>query len=353
MIATADQLAQAVGVTRACQVLEVPRSSLYRGRAPLPPASASPPAAATRPMPPSALAPQERAQVRELLNSPRFQDQAPRQVWAQLLDEGRYLCSWRTMYRLLTVEHQVRERRNQLRHPAYAKPELLATAPNQLWSWDITKLRGPTVGVYFYLYVLLDIFSRYVVGWMVAQQESADLARTLIETSCQRQGIPAQQLTLHADRGAPMIAKSVAQLLDDLGVTKTHSRPQVSNDNPYSEAQFKTLKYRPNFPPRFGSLADVRGWAQRFFHWYNQQHYHSGLGLLTPATVHYGQAKEAQAQRQQVLQAAYQAHPERFFRGQPLVQKLPAAVWINKPNHESLTGPDASLNPTSELSQSP
>jgi putative transposase len=304
MIAMADHLAQEVGVTRACQVLEVPRSSLYRARRPMPEIPAPPVAQISRPTPPSALAPEERAQVREVLNSPRFQDLAPRQVWAQLLDEGQYLCSWRTMYRVLAVEHQVRERRHQLRHPAYTKPELLATAPNQLWSWDITKLRGPAVGTYFYLYVVLDVFSRYVVGWMVAQRESADLASVLIETSCQRQGISPQQLTLHADRGAPMIARSVEQLLDDLGVTKTHSRPHVSNDNPYSQAQFKTLKYRPDFPDRFGSLLEVRGWARAFFHWYNQQHYHSGLGLLTPATVHYGPVKETQAQRQQVLLAA-------------------------------------------------
>jgi len=298
MIATADHLAQEVGVTRACQVLAVPRSSLYRARRPMPENPAPPVVESSRPTPPSALAPEERAQVREVLNSPRFQDLAPRQVWAQLLDEGQYRCSWRTMYRVLAVEHQVRERRHPLRHPAYTKPELLATAPNQLWSWDITKLRGPTVGSYFYLYVILDVFSRYVVGWMVAQRESADLAMLLIETSCQCQGISAQQLTLHADRGAAMIAKSMEQLLDDLGVTKTHSRPHVSNDNPYSEAHFKTLKYRPDYPDRFGSLVEVQGWAQAFFHWYNQQHYHSGLGLLTPATVHDGQAQETQAQRQ-------------------------------------------------------
>jgi putative transposase len=353
MIQQAEHLAQEVGVSRSCQVLEVPRSSLYRARVPLPPAPVSPPVAHHRPPPPSALTPQERTQVREILNSPRFQDQAPRQVWAQLLDEGHYLCSWRTMYRLLAVEHQVRERRHQLRHPTHTKPELLATAPNQLWSWDITKLRGPTVGTYFYLYVVLDVFSRYVVGWMVAQQESADLAMMLIETTCQRQGIQPAQLTLHADRGGPMTAKSMVQLLDDLGVTKTHSRPHVSNDNPYSEAQFKTLKYRPDFPDRFGALADVRTWAHAFFHWYNQQHFHSGLELLTPATVHYRQDQRVQAKRQQVLQTAYATHPERFVRGRPTVQKLPTAVWINKPNQTDLPALDTSLNDTPELSQSP
>jgi len=199
------------------------------------------------------------------------------------------------MYRVLAVEHQVRERRHPLRHPASTKPELLATAPNQVWSWDISKLRGSTVGSYFYLYVILDVFSRYVVGWMVAQRESTDLARVLIETSCQCQGISAQQLTLHNDQGAAMIAKAMEQLLDDLGITKSHSRAHVCNDNRYSEAHFKTLKYRADYPDRFGSLVEVRGWAQAFFHWYNQQHYHSGLALLTPATVHYGQARETQA----------------------------------------------------------
>ena len=352
MIVLAEQLAQEVGVTRSCQALAVPRSSLYRARVPVAETTGAPAEAPARPTPAAALDPVERAQVVELLNSPRFQDLAPRQVWAVMLDEGCYLCSWRTMYRLLAVEHQVRERRHQRRHPAYTKPELLATAANQLWSWDISKLRGPSIGIYFYLYVILDVFSRYVVGWMIAQRESADLAQTLIETSCQRQGILPEQLTLHADRGAPMIAKSVAQLLDDLGVIKTHSRPQVSNDNPYSEAHFKTLKYRPDFPDRFGTIIEARRWAGDFFHWYNHQHYHTGLGLLTPATVHFGQAQEIQTQRQQVLQDAYDAHPERFVRGRPTAPQLPAAVWINRPKEESASS-NASLNTLIELSQSP
>ena len=228
MITLAEQLAQQVGVTRSCQALVVPRSSLYRARIPMAEAGGVSAALPPRPTPATALDPVERAQVLALLNSPRFQDQAPRQIWAAMLDEGCYRCSWRTMYRLLAGEHQVRERRDQLRHPAYTKPELLATAANQLWSWDISKLRGPSIGIYFYLYVILDVFSRFVVGWMIAQRESADLAQTLIETSCRRQGILPEQLTLHADRGGPMIAKSVAQLLDDLGVIKTHSRPQVA-----------------------------------------------------------------------------------------------------------------------------
>jgi putative transposase len=273
----------------------------------------------------------EKERVRQTLNSERFQDSAPRQVYATLLDEGEYLCSWRTMYRILDEYQEVRERRNQLRHPHYAKPELLATAPNQLWSWDITKLKGPAKWTYYYLYTILDVFSRYVPGWLIAECESATLAQQLIAESCTKQGIELGQLTLHADRGSAMISKTVAQLLADLGVTKTHSRPYVSNDNPYSESQFKTMKYRPGFPERFGSIQDARAWARTFFHWYHYQHHHSGLGLLTPATVHYGQAQIVLEQRQKVLQAAYAAHPERFVRGEPKPPSLPTEVWINKP----------------------
>lgn len=348
MIQTAEQLAQTVGVSTACSALQVPRSSLYRTR---PRPRSWSPRPVRRIAPPRALRPEERIQVRDTLNRVRFQDQAPRQVWARLLDEGIYLCGWRTMYRILDTYEEVRERRHQLRHPTYTKPELLATAPNQLWSWDITKLRGPMKWAYYYLYVILDVFSRYVVGWMIAEQESKGLAETLIETSCQRQGISREQLTLHADRGSAMIAQSVAQLLSDLGVTPSHSRPHVPDDNPYSEAHFKTLKYQPDFPERFGSLADARAWARTFFSWYNEEHYHTGLGLLTPAMVHYGQAETHQAQRQQVLQAAYAAHPERFVGGQPKVPPLPPAVWINQPKKEPTTD-DASLNSGFELSQS-
>jgi putative transposase len=225
----------------------------------------------------------------------------------------------------------VRERRNQLRHPAYHKPELLATGPNQVWSWDITKLRGPSKGVYYYLYVLIDIYSRFVVGWLIAEVESAELAEQLIAETCAKQGVQRTQLTLHADNGSPMIAKTVAILLADLGVAKSHSRPHVSNDNPYSEAQIKTLKYRPDYPDRFGSLADARQWTRRFFAWYNEQHHHIGLGLLTPTVVHTGRADTVRQQRQAVLQHAYQTHPERFVRGQPQPTKLPEAVWINPP----------------------
>jgi putative transposase len=273
----------------------------------------------------------EKVTVRQVLNSERFWDSSPRQVYATLLDEGTYLCHWRTMYRILDEHTEVRERRNQLQHPNYTKPELLATGPNQLWSWDITKLRGPAKWTYYYLYVILDVFSRYVVGWMIAERESASLARELIAASCTKQGIQREQLTLHADRGNSMHSKSVALLLADLGVTKTHSRPYVPNDNPYSEAQFKTLKYRPDYPDRFGSIADARCWARYFFQWYNHEHRHTGLGLMTPATVHYGQAQTVYGQRQQVLHAAYAAHPERFVRGLPTPPELPTAVWINRP----------------------
>jgi putative transposase len=265
------------------------------------------------------------------LNSERFVDSAPRQVYATLLDEEIYLCSWRTMYRILNEFEEVRERRNQLTHPNYTKPELLATAPNQLWSWDITKLLGPAKWTYFYLYVILDVFSRYVVGWMIAERETAALAETLIAETCAKQGIERDQLTLHADRGSSMRSKPVALLLSDLGVTKTHTRPYTSNDNPYSEAQFKTLKYRPDFPDRFGSLVDARGWGQDFFDWYNNDHYHTGLNLMTPAMVHYGLAETVRDQRNQVLQAAYVAHPDRFVRGVPTVPDLPREVWINQP----------------------
>lgn len=278
---------------------------------------------------------QERAQVREVLNSETFQDKSPREVYATLLDEGRYLCHWRTMYRVLDEHAEVRERRNQLQHPTYTKPELLATGPNQLWSWDITKLQGPSKYSYYYLYVILDIFSRYVVGWMVAERENAELAEQLIAETCTKQGILRNQLTIHADRGSAMTSKTVALLLSDLGVIKTHSRPHVSNDNPYSEAQFKTLKYRPDYPGRFGSIVDARSWGRAFFDWYNNQHHHTGIALLTPADVHSGQADERLQQRQAILQQAYAAHPERFVQGAPIVPKLPDAVWINPPQGES------------------
>lgn len=323
-----EQLAHRVGIAGACEALGVPRASYYRYQARA--HRSSPPL--ERPRPPLALSETERQQVLAVLHSERFVDQAPHTVYATWLDEGQYLCSVRTMYRILAEADEVRERRNQLQRPAYAKPELLATGPNQVWSWDITKLKGPAKWTYFYLYVILDIFSRYVVGWMLAQREATDLAKRLIADTCEKHAIDPDQLTLHADRGPSMTSKPVAQLLADLGVTKTHSRPSISDDNPYSEAQFKTLKYRPDFPERFGCLEHGRQHCQTFFHWYNTEHYHSGIALLTPETVHYGLADTVLAARAQTLQAAFLAHPERFKDRLPQPQSLPKAVWINPPD---------------------
>jgi putative transposase len=326
-------LAPTVGVVDACEFLGVARASFYRERPPLgPPASPAPePVLSELSAPARSLSRDERAGVLAVLHDQRFQDRSPAAVQATLLDEGQYLCSARTMYRLLEQQGESRERRDQLVHPAYQKPELLATAPNQLWSWDITKLLGPAKWTYFYLYVILDVFSRYVVGWMVAPRESAELAKHLIEETIRKQEISAGQLTIHADRGRVMTSKPVAFLMADLGVTKTHSRPYVSDDNPYSESQFRTMKYRPEFPDRFGCIQDARAFCQQFFQWYNEEHRHSGLGLLTPAVVHSGQAPAVLAARQVVLDAAYQAHPDRFVRRPPKTLPLPSEVWINKP----------------------
>ena len=327
-MATTETLALTLGLTAACAVLQVPRSTLARARIPRP-------APLPRPLPnPAArraLSDAERDAVHATLNSERFQDCAPREVYAELLERDIYLCSVATMYRILRENQEVRERRDQLRHPAYTKPELLATAPNQVWTWDITKLLGPTKWTYYYLYVVLDLFSRKVVGWLLATQESADLAEQLVAETCARQGILPQQLTLHADRGSAMISKTLALLLTDLGVSPSHSRPHVANDNPYSEAQFKTLKYHPTFPKFFGSVEDARAWARTFFHWYNDEHHHQSLGFLTPTAVHAGLANQIQLRRQAVLQVAYAAHPERFVNGLPLPPALPTVAWINPP----------------------
>ena len=323
-----EQLAPASGTAPTCAALGVARATLYRHRRR---ASAAPAPAPVERSSPRALDVEERQAVLATLHSERFVDQSPAAVYARLLDEGRYLCSERTMYRLLEDAGEVRERRDQLRHPVYAKPELLASRPNEVWSWDITKLLGPAKWTYFYLYVLLDIYSRYVVGWMVAHRESAQLAKKLIAESVRKQAIERGQLTVHADRGSSMTSKPVALLLADLGVTKTHSRPSISNDNPFSEAQFKTLKYRPEFPDRFGSIEDSRAFCVGFFDWYNNRHYHSGLALLTPATVHYGEAAAVIERRGEVLAAAYAAHPERFVRRAPRPAEPPTAVWINPP----------------------
>lgn len=318
-----DEAAATLHTAPACDALGLPRASLYRRRQPAR-------VVRPRPTPPRALDLVERQTVLTLLHT-RFVDQAPAQVHATLLDEGTYHCSPRTMYRLLDAAHEIKERRDQVRRPHYAAPELLATRPNEVWSWDITRLLGPAKWTYFYLYVALDIFSRYVVGWMVAPRESAALAERFIAETCAKHGIAPGQLTLHADRGGPMRCKPVALLLADLGVTKTHGRPHVSNDNPFSEAVFKTVKYCPLFPDRFGSIEDGRAFGQVFFPWYNHEHHHSGLGFLTPAVVHFGHAAAIRDQRQQVLAAAYAAHPERFVHGQPQPAALPTAAWINPP----------------------
>ena len=326
-MAAVSKLSADVGTRAACHALRVPRASYYRKRR----AASFPPMPRLRPSPARALRPAEREAILAHLHGERFQDRSPAAIYATLLDEGQYHCSIRTMYRVLETNGQSRERRDQLTHPPYQKPELLATAPNQLWSWDITKLLGPAKWTYFYLYVILDVFSRYVTGWMVAPRESAELAKRLIEESCAKQNIRPGQLTLHADRGTSMRSKSVAFLLADLGVTKTHSRPHVSNDNPYSESQFRTLKYRPEFPNRFGCIQDSRAFSQGFFRWYNEEHRHSGLGLLSPAMVHYHQTARILEQRQTVLDAAYRVHPERFVRQAPKPTAVPTEVWINKP----------------------
>ena len=325
-MAAAVELAPQVGTAAACRALAVPRASWYRRLQP-----AVPRPSTRRPSPPRALAPVERQAALDTLHSERFVDRAPAQVCATLLEEGTYLCSVRTMYRLLGEATEVRERRAQLRHPRYEAPQLLATGPNQLWSWDITKLLGPSKWVYYYLYVLLDVFSRFVVGWLLAERESAELARRLLAESAARQGIEPGQLTVHSDRGGPMKSQPVAGLLATLGITKTHSRPHVSNDNPFSEAHFKTVKYHPHFPSHFGSLEDALAFCRHFFPWYNHEHRHSALAWLTPASVHAGQGAELLRRRHQVLTAAYQAHPERFVHGAPRLQDLPQAVWINPP----------------------
>ena len=336
-MAAATTLAQTVGVQQACRALGINRARFYRERcrlAPLPAESAEPLEPVETPLRrahPRALTDTERQAVLETLHSPRFCDVSPAETYATLLDEGSYLASERTMYRILAAAGESRERRSQRIHPPYTKPELLATAPNEVWSWDITKLLGPAKWTYYYLYVILDVYSRYIVGWMVAYREQAVLAERLIAETAAKQQIALGQLTLHADRGTSMTSKPVAFLLADLGITKSHSRPHVSNDNPYSESQFKTMKYRPGFPDRFASMEEARAFCQQFFPWYNGEHRHSGIGLLTPEAVHYGRAEALHAARAQVLATAYATHPERFVHAAPNPPPLPSAAWINPP----------------------
>jgi putative transposase len=324
---TVEELTPIVGTRPACRALGAAPATVYRRRRPPSPRRSRP-----RPAPARALSEQEREAVLAELHSEQFVDSSPAQVWATLLDEGRYLASERTMYRLLEANGELRERRDQLTHPAYARPELLAERPNEVWSWDITKLLGPAKWTYFYLYAILDVFSRYCVGWTVQHRESASVAEALIAQAIAQQQIGRDRLTVHADRGSSMTSKPVAMLLSDLGVTKTHSRPYTSTDNPYSEAQFRTLKYRPGFPEQFDSIEHARGFCREFFGWYNHRHRHSGIGLMTPATVHYGRAEATHAARSAVLDGAYARNPERFVRRAPTPPPVPAAAWINKPD---------------------
>lgn len=326
--AALTELVPLTGTARACALLGKPRASHYREQRPPAPRSRVP-----RRPPGNALSDAERAAVLAVCNSPRFVDKSVAQTWATLLDEGVYLASRSTMHRVLRAAGQSRERRRQATHPPRVKPELLATAPGQIWSWDITKLRGPQRGVYYDLYVVLDIFSRYVVGWTVAAREDAEIAAALLKQAIAVHGAPS---SVHADRGGSMTSKPVAQLLVDLGVARSHSRPHVSNDNPYSEAQFKTLKYAPVFPDRFGSLADARAFCERFISYYNSEHRHSGIALHTPASVHHGIATEIRAQRAVTLNAAYTANPVRFRHRRPQPPKPPTAAWINQPSREGL-----------------
>jgi putative transposase len=323
---TVEELMPVVGTRAACRALGASHATIYRRRRPPEPRSSRPRPASTR-----ALSESERDALLAELRSERFVDRSPAQVWATLLDEGRYLASERTMYRLLEANGELRERRDQLAHPPYAKPELLAEQPNEVWSWDITKLLGPAKWTYFYLYVILDVFSRYAVGWTVQHRESREVAKDLIAQACEQQQIGRGQLTVHADRGSSMTSKPVAFLLSDLGLTKTHSRPYTSTDNPYSEAHFKTLKYRPGFPTRFENIEHARAFCRDFFDYYNHHHRHSGIGLMTPATVHHGRADQIHTARARVLDAAYARTPERFIRRAPTPPPVPTATWINKP----------------------
>jgi putative transposase len=348
VIDTVTDMGSRLGVAPTCAAMGLARASYYRTIRPrYGPHS--------RRTPSRALSRQERQVALTVLHEPRFVDRAPAEVYATLLDEGQYLCSERTMYRILAASQEVRERRNQLRHPSYQKPELLATAPNQVWSWDITKLLGPVKWTYFYLYAILDIFSRYVPGWLLAREENSSLAKRLIEETCQKQGILPGQLIIHSDRGSPMTSKPMALMLSDLGLTKSLSRPHVSNDNPYSEAQFKTLKYRPGFPERFGSVQDARALCRDFFTWYNTEHRHSGIGMMTPEAVHLGRASEIIAARQQTLLAAYGHHPERFVRRPPSPPVLPPAAWINppRPKGTSQDAPGSTISLSDDLEVDP
>jgi transposase InsO family protein len=331
MLAVAE-LASHVGLKSACLAFALNRGFVYRDRNRH---NATTPRRVSRARPPLALSIAEQDLLLAVLDSERFADMAPAVVYATLLDEGCYHGSIRTMYRLLAARGQTGERRRQRVHPLYTKPELLAVRPNEVWSWDITKLKGPAKWTCFHLYVILDIYSRYVVGWLIAHRESAELAEQLIADTVDKENIAPGTLTLHADRGTSMRSKAVAALLIDLDVAKTHSRPHVSDDNPYSEAQFKTLKYRPDFPQRFGSIEDARAHCRRFFQWYNHEHRHGGIGLMAPAAVHNGTAAAMTRKRAITLDAAFAGHPLRFKGVAPKPPALPIAAWINPPKDKS------------------
>ncbi len=331
---TIAELRSQVATTAACRALGWPRATWYRHHRGTPP---PPHPERQQQSQPRALTEAEQRRLLEALHAPEHVDEAPATVYAKLLDQGTYLGSVATMYRLLRRHDEVHERRRQAVHPAAKKPELLATRPNQVWSWDITKLLGPEKWTYYYLYVIIDIYSRYVVGWLLARAERALLAERLLADTIWKQQVEPHTLVIHADRGSSMASKPVAFLLADLGVTKSHSRPHVSNDNPYSEAQFKTLKYRPDFPHQFGSLEDARSFCQQFFAWYNHEHRHSGIAYHTPANLHYGRAGELQRRRAATLDLAYLAHPERFVRRPPRPLALPAAAWINQPQEDPIS----------------
>jgi putative transposase len=345
MAATA-RLPREVATAPVCRALGLSRAVVYRRRNPAEPKAKR----AARSRPARALDQRERQEVLDTLHAERFCDQSPVDVYATLLEEDRYLCSPRTMYRILADSKEVRERRNQLRHPRYHRPELVATRPNQVWSWDITKLKGPIKWTYYHLYVMLDLFSRYVVGWLLAMNESASLAARLVSESCAKQNVREGDLTIHADRGTAMISKTLAEKLIDLGVKKSHSRPRVSNDNPYSEAQFKTLKYSPGFPDRFESPQHALQVLRTFVPRYNHEHHHSALRYMTPASVHHGRADRILAERHRVLTAAYLERPERFVNGPPRLERLPEAVWINPPEKST---PQIAQGPTLRTEDDP
>ena len=323
-MAALSHLVPRVGIAAACASLGLNRATYYRRQKPKP-------QRIPRPTPPRALSPAERTHVLEVLDSERFVDEPVRQVYAQLLDDEVYLCSPRTMYRILTEANQVCDRRRQRRHPKYVKPELVATKPNQVWSWDITKIPGPLSGHFYNLYVMLDIFSRFVVGWTIVARESKEVAKDFLLATFREHGIAPGQLVCHSDRGISMVAKSTVQLYADLGITSSFNRPRVSNDNPYSESAFKTLKYHPETPERFGSVEDARIFFAALFTWYNERHRHSGIALLTPSDVHHGRAAGTIEKRQRALDAAYARRPERFVAHPPTHPHPPIEAWINPP----------------------